>query len=79
MNINNIKTKILVASRHGRLAQCLLRGKRLQSMGIFACLESRIRSDGKSKMEIISRINHPLTKNALSLPPTTLISTSENI
>jgi hypothetical protein len=61
MNINKAKTKILVVSRQGGQAHCTLGGERLENEASFTYLGGKITSDGRSKSEVISRINQAKT------------------
>uniref|UniRef100_A0A0A9ZCW4 Uncharacterized transposon-derived protein F52C9.6 n=1 Tax=Lygus hesperus TaxID=30085 RepID=A0A0A9ZCW4_LYGHE len=61
MKINKRKTKILVASRKGTQADCMLGGEKIENVDAFTFLGSKITSDGKSYTEIWSRINQAKT------------------
>lgn len=79
VRINKGKTKILIASRRGTQSALALSGERLENVASFTYLRRNISSDGKSKVDSVSRMNQTkadfnnnkklLTNNNINLFP----------
>uniref|UniRef100_A0A2S2QAL0 Reverse transcriptase domain-containing protein n=1 Tax=Sipha flava TaxID=143950 RepID=A0A2S2QAL0_9HEMI len=77
MKINNSKTKILICSKQKLLSNITIENEKLETVQCFICLGSKITHDGRSEMDIKSRIaqakqafyqkKHLLTANTVSL------------
>jgi len=57
MKINENKTKILICSKQELISNITVEGEKLETVQCFTYLGSKVRYDGKSEMDINSRIS----------------------